>query len=129
MLQNYQKKLQKSMINLKKSEKQEKNWVKLEDLQKCIDINKTNFENAVKNNMKQSVIVKEMNKYICSLFYSGKYQAPIRLELCETQLLNKTEYKNLEQKTGAYLVGLNTKSPMLHLHNFKTRNNKNNAGL
>ena len=28
---------------------------------------------------------------------------------------------------GAYLVGLNTKSPMLYLHNFKTRNNKHNV--
>lgn len=111
----------KDVLNTSKlSEKQDANWTTLADLQSAITYWEDKYDELVKNKMTDAnALQKCANCLLMAVLYSGKYIAPVRLEMSDVQIITKKEYDTLSEKTGNYLI-LKPKNSFFSLNEYKT---------
>ncbi len=111
--------------NGKKSEKQEKNWVSLEQLRKVSNYWKRElnereiFQKKTLNNKQMQML----QKWVVSNLFTSDDNPPTRLDYAPMEIISTTEYDKLkedEKKSGNFLVVKNRNEKFFHFNEYKT---------
>ena len=108
----------------KKSQKEENNWMTMNDLLKTIKI----YENNLKKNgiFKKSELNKKeydlLQRYVVGMLYVGdpENHPPVRCDYSPMRIISKREYEKIENKNENYLINKSRNKKTFAFHNFKT---------
>lgn len=109
----------------KKSEKQEKNWVSLEELRKVSsywkrELNERDIFQKRNLNSKQ---MQMLQKWVVSNLFTLEDNPPTRLDYAPMEIIEQSEYDKLsdkQQKEGNFLVIKNKNEKHFHFNEYKT---------
>lgn len=104
-----------------KNEKENKNWVSFEELEKSIGLNFKALKDILKRTNLDHKAIHQVQKWVISALYaSGKENPPMRLDFNNMIIINQKEYDKLDDPSKNYLVIKSLRTKHFVLNEYKT---------
>tara|TARA_R110000803_G_scaffold32294_1_gene71266 strand:- start:47 stop:1066 length:1020 start_codon:yes stop_codon:yes gene_type:complete len=117
----FKEKLDINKFSEMKTEKEVKNWVGFEDLEKCVPQNFKLIKDILKRTTPDHKDIHKILLWVISAIYSaGKDNPPLRLDFNDMKIISKDNYDEQNDPNQNYLVVLNQRKKYFVLNQYKT---------